>query len=69
VSNDTRQVVLTGTNPFLAARAAAADTLVVDDDDDSAKAMTPRQRRANAAPTGLALIVGLALGAPEFQRR
>ncbi len=69
VSNDTRQVLLTGTNPFLAARAAAADTLVVDDDDDSAKAMTPRQRRANAAPTGLALIVGLALGAPEFQRR
>lgn len=68
VSSDTRQVLMTGTNPFLAARGAGADTLLGDADDD-APAMTPRARRATAAPTGLALIVGLALGAPEFQRR
>lgn len=68
VSSDTRQVLLTGTNPFLAARAGSAtDSLLVDDDDPD---MTARARRApGAPPTGLAQIVGLALGAPEFQRR
>jgi uncharacterized protein (DUF1800 family) len=68
-SNDTRQVLLTGTNPFLAARAAGtADSLQVDDDDPEI-AMTPARGRRNTAATGLAQIVGLALGAPEFQRR
>jgi hypothetical protein len=42
-SNDTRQILITGSNPL-----AAADV-----------------RAAN----GLAQIVGLAIGAPEFQRR
>ncbi len=68
-SNDTRQVLLTGTNPFLAARAAdATDSLLVDDDAPEMP-MTPARGRRTAAPTGLAQIVGLALGAPEFQRR
>ena len=68
-SNDTRQVLLTGTNPFLAARAAGtADSLLVDDDGPEMP-MTPARGRRTAAPTGLAQIVGLALGAPEFQRR
>ena len=68
-SNDTRQVLLTGTNPFLAARAAGtADSLLVDDDEPEMP-MTPARGRRTAAPTGLAQIVGLALGAPEFQRR
>jgi hypothetical protein len=66
VSTDTRQVLLTGTNPFLQAHAAKADTLLVDDDD---AAMAPGTRGRQSAPTGLAQIVGLALGAPEFQRR
>ncbi|MFN9203057.1 MAG: DUF1800 domain-containing protein [Gemmatimonas sp.] len=65
VSSDTRQVLLTGTNPFLQANAARADTLLVVDDAAMASAARPRQ----TAPTGLAQIVGLALGAPEFQRR
>lgn len=56
-SNDTRQVLLTGTNPFLAARGSASDTLLAE---------APGRR---SAPNGFAQIVGLALGAPEFQRR
>lgn len=114
-SNDTRQVLLTGTNPFLQARAGTADSLAnIDDDDDTSMSMgggagtDPAARRAanraanrttrqpvarqqqaagreavrpgagatltqaigNLPPSqGLALIVGLALGAPEFQRR
>ncbi len=59
-SNDTRQVLLTGTNPFLQAR-AAADTLSLDDDMAAQRTLPPAQ--------GFAQIVGLALGAPEFQRR
>jgi len=119
VSNDTRQVLLTGTNPFLQSRAAveamradtngiAEDTAmgtmdVVNDMGGTASAdaaskkearrearrpMDQQQRAAgremvkpNAAGTltqsignippmsGFAQIVGLALGAPEFQRR
>jgi len=93
-SADTRQVLLTGTNPFLAARGGASDSLLVSDDD---RMMTPpatppatgstpparlQQRGGRGAaaaaammtapgapPAGLAQIVGLALGAPEFQRR
>jgi uncharacterized protein (DUF1800 family) len=112
VSTDTRQVLLTGTNPFLQAR-GGADTLDVDAGADpmmsgstmagastddrrqqrlSARAdRQPMNRQQQAAgreavkPTrtasltesigtlpaaqGLAQIVGLALGAPEFQRR
>jgi len=53
VSPDTRAILITGKNPFLAS-AAALDT-------------TPEMARP---PTrGLALIVGLAIGSPEFQRR
>jgi len=113
VSTDTRQVLLTGTNPFLQSRAASdamkADTLDVTDDDMIGGAMTTgapetrvdnARRRADRRPierqqlaagreaikptrgatltqaignlpplTGFAQIVGLALGAPEFQRR
>lgn len=54
-SSDTRQVLLTGSNPFLANRAAG----------DSLAAVLGPAKPAN----GLAQIVGLALGAPEFQRR
>jgi uncharacterized protein (DUF1800 family) len=76
-SSDTRQVLLTGTNPFLDKHAATAtDSLLTDDD----ARMTQRTMRAGAnanaagssAPlkaNGFAQIVGLALGAPEFQRR
>jgi uncharacterized protein (DUF1800 family) len=54
-SNDTRQVLLTGTNPFLANRSAG---------DSLAATLGPAK-----PASGLAQIVGLALGAPEFQRR
>ncbi len=132
VSSDTRQVLITGTNPFLESRAAqakAGDSLLVDDDamnsmngstmngnatNDAAAGKATRQAnatraraRAAAKPpaigsaaanrqqsaagreavrpgagatltqaignlpnlTGFAQIVGLAIGAPEFQRR
>jgi uncharacterized protein (DUF1800 family) len=106
VSTDTRQVLLTGTNPFLEARGTGVDSLSMDDTDDDAMMMgdaaASARRNARAArrpleqqqkaagkeavkPTkgatltqaigtlppaqGLAQIVGLALGAPEFQRR
>jgi uncharacterized protein (DUF1800 family) len=52
-SPDTRAILLSGEHPFLDAAAAAADTAGV-----------PR-----ANPSGLAQVVGLAIGSPEFQRR
>ena len=49
-SNETREVLMSGTNPLLTRRGGmAAD--------------------GQPSPAGLAQIVGLALGAPEFQRR
>lgn len=50
-STDTRQVLLTGTNPFLERRASGDTTFT------------------KTSVAGFAQIVGLALGAPEFQRR
>jgi uncharacterized protein (DUF1800 family) len=55
VSPDTRAILITGQNPFLASAAAL----------DSSIAMTRPKQQAK----GLALIVGLAIGSPEFQRR
>ncbi|MCZ8203991.1 DUF1800 domain-containing protein [Gemmatimonas sp.] len=79
VSSDTRAVLILGRNPFLAARGGADALMALDgaDSTDAPDPMTPAmrpRRRGNLAgsastPTGLAQIVGLALGAPEFQRR
>ncbi len=82
VSTDTRQVLLTGRNPFLDAnpRAATDSSMMVVDDDDPPQMMSDRARRpgrdrmgnGRGAPRPLdsfAQIVGLALGSPEFQRR
>jgi len=113
VSSDTRQVLLTGTNPFLQSHGGANDSLLTGDDDATmmggvasgemtanARRQAASERRAARAPaaqqqqaagreavrperggtltqsigslpslTGFAQIVGLALGAPEFQRR
>ncbi|MFN2397312.1 MAG: DUF1800 domain-containing protein [Gemmatimonadaceae bacterium] len=79
-SPDTRRVLLSGVNPLLAN--APADSLVVLGDSSatmSAHSALPeelraRKRRGNplGAPVkleGLAQLVGLALGSPEFQRR
>ncbi|MFO0230768.1 hypothetical protein, partial [Gemmatimonas sp.] len=71
--------LITGRNAFVAG-GGGADALTALDDADSTDApepMTPAmrpQRRGRVADpagasTGLAHIVGLALGAPEFQRR
>lgn len=55
VSPDTRAILITGQNPFLASVAAL----------DSTTAMARPKQQVR----GLALIVGLAIGSPEFQRR
>jgi len=57
VSPDTRQILLSGENPLL----ARADTTMQD-----STMMRPRGR---PQLNGLQLVVGLALGSPEFQRR
>jgi hypothetical protein len=79
VSPDTREILITGRNPFLEANpGAAADTsLATMDEDPPTMMMGPRgvvrPRARNGArvqqPDALAQIVGLALGSPEFQRR
>ncbi|WP_411281195.1 DUF1800 domain-containing protein [Gemmatimonas sp.] len=108
VSSDTRQVLLTGTNPFLQQHSSANDSLLTADDDATMtggmvgedRRQAASERRASRQPvaqqqqaagresvtptrgasltqtigslpplTGFAQIVGLALGAPEFQRR
>ncbi len=55
-SGDTRQILITGSNPLLASD-TATDSTAMD------------RRRAARTANGLAQIVGLAIGAPEFQRR
>jgi hypothetical protein len=89
VSPDTRAILISGENPFLASPAALDTTpemakLKVPADSDEAMMMLPepgagarsrgpaRDRafgRLQPPAKGLALIVGLAIGSPEFQRR
>ena len=81
-SPDTRRILERGANPLLE-RAGSADTVSLTTDGTEAEMMAgeaggppPRGPRARRDPlarpaglTGLAQVVGLALGAPEFQRR
>jgi hypothetical protein len=78
-SPDTRRILDSGINPML--DVAGADTLAADLDlpDEKAEAGMPQteglvraRRGARMRPAelnGLAQVVGLALGSPEFQRR
>ena len=71
VSPDTRRILESGVNPMLGAK--GADTLLVDlgAADEASDDQRPR-RRSRQAPIvleGLAQVLGLALGSPEFQRR
>ena len=78
-SPDTRAILVTGRNPFLEANpGVVADTIMVDDDPPPMMSGGGRGGRGGRRATanqplpqldGLALIVGLALGSPEFQRR
>jgi len=83
-SPDTRTVLIKGENPLASSAAAdsAEMTAAVSGQNDMTQnemmATTDRPRRANQRPlglgpvpqlTGVAQIVGLALGSPEFQRR
>jgi hypothetical protein len=82
VSPDTRQILLSGENPMVAKFATRADSSAVSMLPEIAPEMAPlgpNGQRRPAAPlgglgqpiqlTGLAQVVGLAIGAPEFQRR
>ncbi|HEU4613185.1 MAG TPA: DUF1800 domain-containing protein [Kofleriaceae bacterium] len=80
VSPDTRNILLNGENPLAAKFAGSVDSAAVNAaamaDAAEESAMRPMTRRqpgaAFARPVplaGLAQIVGLAIGAPEFQRR
>ncbi|MBU6367094.1 MAG: DUF1800 family protein [Gemmatimonadetes bacterium] len=64
VSADTRQVLLSGTNPLLA-RQGAADSAGM----GTGMGAEPVAARPLPPARGFAQVVGLALGAPEFQRR
>jgi hypothetical protein len=73
ISPETRSILMSGENPLLT-RAGATEpemtSMTMDDD-----TMRPRANplgRKNGAPvqlTGIAQVVGLAIGSPEFQRR
>ncbi|HEX7977421.1 MAG TPA: DUF1800 domain-containing protein [Gemmatimonadaceae bacterium] len=80
VSPDTRSILLNGENPLATKFAGSVDSAAVRAataaEDDDGSTMRPMARRqpgaAFARPVqleGLAQIVGLAIGAPEFQRR
>jgi uncharacterized protein (DUF1800 family) len=65
VSPDMRTILLSGEHPLLP-QARAQDT-VTDSTDETM--MPSRARAARREPQGLAQIIGLAIGSPEFQRR
>ena len=76
VSPDTRAVLMSGENPLLAnAKPEDLTTQTMDASDPADMELRPRANpfgRQNGAPlqlTGIAQVVGLALGSPEFQRR
>lgn len=83
VSPETRNVLLSGANPMLSRAGAASDSGAMRTDPEpeepammvGANAQRPRVAARQAgvrAPielTGLSQVIGLALGAPEFQRR
>ena len=80
VSPDTRNILLNGENPLAAKFAGSVDSAAVNAaaaaDDGEESTMRPMARRQPGAAfnrpvqlAGLAQIVGLAIGAPEFQRR
>jgi uncharacterized protein (DUF1800 family) len=70
VSPDMRAVLLSGTHPMLAAapRMSAEDTGPADQMADSTSSLALASQQSGG-PQGLAQVVGLALGAPEFERR
>jgi uncharacterized protein (DUF1800 family) len=78
-SPDTRDILLKGENPMVARLGAEEPTMQADATmvQDAVPATNGRPRRAAARAglgqpvqlTGLAQVVGLAIGAPEFQRR
>jgi hypothetical protein len=77
VSSDTRSILMSGENPLIgngAATDSSAASMLVPPPDDDMMLDRPLRRPAPdlgrpVALRGLAQVVGLALGSPEFQRR
>jgi uncharacterized protein (DUF1800 family) len=73
ISPETRSILISGENPLLArAGAAEPDMSSMTMDDDTMRPRANPLGRRNGAPvqlTGIAQVVGLAIGSPEFQRR
>jgi hypothetical protein len=77
VSPDTRQILLSGENPMVAKFAAAPDSsaasmmteMSLPGQNGQRRPMTPQTVGQPIQLSGLAQVVGLAIGAPEFQRR
>jgi uncharacterized protein (DUF1800 family) len=77
VSPDTRQILLSGENPMVAKFAAAPDSsaasmmteMSLPGQNGQRRPMTPQTLGQPIQLSGLAQVVGLAIGAPEFQRR
>jgi uncharacterized protein (DUF1800 family) len=74
VSPETREILMTGENPLVSRYADSTQTPGMDarPDRERMRLNPNRQGPQNMAPvslTGLDQIIGLALGAPEFQRR
>jgi uncharacterized protein (DUF1800 family) len=73
-SPDTREILLNGENPMAGTLARTADSTMMRTEEPAETETMPRPAmRGGLAPpvrlNGLAQIVGLAIGAPEFQRR
>lgn len=73
ISPETRSILISGENPLLArAGATEPDSPSMAMDDDTMRPRANPLGRRNGAPvqlTGIAQVVGLAIGSPEFQRR
>ena len=72
VSPDTRQILMEGENPLAKKLSTTADTTNTMTAGPPTRAARPAGARGLGRPVqlnGLAQVVGLAIGAPEFQRR
>ena len=66
-SPETRAIMLRGENPF--AKTASATDMPLPNTMDGTAGVAPPPMRPLPQAKGLALLVGLAIGSPEFQRR
>jgi len=71
ISPETREILSSGENPLLSRSGDSSFDVDEEPMGEMRERMTPLTRRNAPLPrlTGIAQVVGLALGSPEFQRR